>query len=383
MKSHNDSGKSTVENASEQEGLENKSSQLAVLGYTQTRRPATMLGGSQGNHVSAYALIERSLSMVIEDQECPTDVVIMRLFQVVTEGLEEGLVHDLENDPIESTNEEKSTRKKREKSDEKDVIDKIKEKIHAIATKEWFITSEYWNSEELKNVNPDFLKPLKIAAYRSNLQYFQEVIDDITQLYLKAANLYMLGTFPKEGSVASSSNEGANIKKSLNLLDAVLIRAVTNQGYKNFNDKDFEEIANCMSSLFFYPKIPNDILLDIESNSTHKKQWEDICNKQKYPKGTKPRDNKFENLYKVTARHIKLTFICYPTFTEEEIRGTIIERFVSKIADSWGMSKEERVDFLTNVDRLLPVDFNLPRSLQQKNQTNAEDTDKSVKKSKN
>lgn len=70
-------------------------------------------------------------------------------------------------------------------------------------------------------------------------------------------------------------------------------------------------ISKYMNDLFYYPWVDPKYMLAPDSS-----EWEAIMTQKKYNKGTEPRNNETDILYRVTARHVVLIFNCFKGLSE-------------------------------------------------------------------
>lgn len=143
--------------------------------------------------------------------------------------------------------------------------------------------------------------------------------------------------FPIEGNLGAISNEGAVIKLSCSKLSKLDGHLGINPEMKHTAEnieKLSDGVAQLMLNLFWFPRIPEDKLIDL-SDSEEKLHWERISSEKKYTSGAVPRSNDLNILRDVLHNHIDLIFNCYNNIAgNKEIADKILSKFISLVSNN-------------------------------------------------
>ncbi len=198
-----------------------------------------------------------------------------------------------------------------------------------------------------------------INIYYAMQKKLEEVVNIITDTYITIRNKLPRTAYPQEGNLPPPPGEGTRIKmaakKIYDLVSVINEHKIEDEKYAENTSK---KIADQMFLLFWYPRIPEKILVKSKIE------------------GLTYRDNDLNNLYEVTAMHIDLIFTCHPQLLNRLLKERIVKNFVELIArtgkieykDSdtlitsdyhWKMSINEFNEFHASVNKLLNSSFSL------------------------
>lgn len=242
-----------------------------------TSRPPSNTGSNQGDHTTAYALFQefcRNLAV----KDC-VDAASKVMLRYTTMKLQiDGKIDVAIKNKIESEYDK--------------VQDLLQDAVRRMIT-----------TADMKIILGNLDDPLKsktlLALKENNRSIFNKVVSDTSSLYLTLRNKLPYTSFPQEGNILPPSGEGSRVALALENM-----RTISKDIDGGLDKQD--SFAESMKSIFWFPKIPTETLLDPKSSS-----WITIRGR-KYNKGTIPRNNDKEILRIVAARHISDVFACYP-----------------------------------------------------------------------
>src|SRR5690606_19591000 len=113
------------------------------------------------------------------------------------------------------------------------------------------------------------------ALQRDNQAVYTKILGQIVETHMELRNKLDGVSFPQEGNVKPEAGEGARVKEALAGLRKLGEQEVTKQ--------DYDEIIDHMKNLLHYPKIPANMLIDVNTPEGLAK-WDEA--KGKYNAGT-------------------------------------------------------------------------------------------------
>lgn len=285
---------------------------------TITGRATSVLGKLQGDHVTAYALVEKGLHRAISGV---TDAEVGELYELANRD---------------------SLRHRRGKLyefvssiavlDQKN-IDKLYNGIHSILedynesreskTELREETKRLQNDESLIGKNLSSALKSVEASYNKNGKLLRDTLTEICRLILTFYNHIPRTSYLPIKGFEAASNEGSTIRNSLTAIDKELVdymkyddSSIASRTAKN---NHLNKIIKSIANLMHYPEITNDKILT-------KHQSDAIASTVKL---IEPRDNRKSNLIKALARHLHIVSTAYPELKEELIRDSSIKDFVT------------------------------------------------------
>lgn len=122
-----------------------------------------------------------------------------------------------------------------------------------------------------------------------------------------------------------------------------------------------EKISEYINHLFFYPSIDDDKLIPCETPAEIA-AWEITRQERRYNKGTQPRNNELDILYKLTTRHIVLIFNAFKGLSQgldPETQEKIVKDFVNKLIEKqkWKKSGMDLNKFFNNLEQYAVLDY--------------------------
>lgn len=354
--------------------------------------------GKQGDHVSAYHLIE--LLAISIAMESGLEVALKRFFHYFN-NLSEKLsleLREISSDIHEARQEsnqddlkilERRYNELESISNEINLIlESSAETIQINTTKETEIekkillldilissgskTEEYklfLNSqvESKEIVSPTILFTQIADELRNN--YAEQVIENLLRTYLTIRNKMPHTAMPSEGNLTTLSNEGAIIASSCRRLAAINEELETKeQKGENLTESYIatisDEISKNILNLFWFPKISADDLLDISNQQTYE-EWKGILSAKSYKSTTLPRSNNLDILSTVIANHIDLILDCFPKIElDARLSASCLEKFIESVTGSgkiksvevgWSLDKANANSVKDETMRLLYV----------------------------
>lgn len=334
----------------------NDDMQMRVAG----RAPSNI--GKQGDHVSAYHLIELLATSIAV--ESGLEVAVVRFFHYF-----DNLAHKLEveidniqldiqaaqdneskNDlqilqkrydqlsqkHIEITSIVNETKKQREVINKKDT--EIERKILHLqilisAGKKTDEYKAFSGSDDAKNIqSPDNL--FQDVANDLRNSYSKKVVENLVKTYLTICNKMPYTAIPSEGNIKTLSNEGTIVIQSCKKL-ATMSDELESKDPESLTESEVTTLSTIAAqnilNLFWFPKISSDILIDMTKTEVQK-EWAGVVKAKGYTATTLPRDNNLDILCHVIANHINLILNCFPKFEiKESLSNAIIDKFINHV----------------------------------------------------
>jgi hypothetical protein len=256
--------------------------------------------GPQGDHTSAHALFHKCINAACEGKDLV--VACALTLQIIDHYTENSLSQDMYEHA------KKALQDPRLHSEEQ--IGEITATLAAAG-----------KTQLSETVGP--------ALREANQSVYTQLLGHIVEAHTVLRNKLDAVSFPREGNVAPKDAEGTQIKGALKGLREITSRDIT--------QADHKEIVKHMKNLLHYPKIPDNLLIDMETPEGQA-TWDGI--KDRYNIGTLPRSNDPEMLAKVLANHVQLVTSCFPGLEGEQVKE-IKEMFVAEFAKSWNMPVTE------------------------------------------
>jgi hypothetical protein len=363
--------KQFVFSVNQNDDIENDTEDFCIITVINDR-PSTELGSLQGDHVSAYVLIKQSILTAFQD--CSIDMAINNLFTMIaavktqkTDCLDIGELKN-EIDKIKTLpgfiNEDLTNIARNSLNNFSLIISLLKKEMGFNSNNSQLLFLIELVEKNKNNLN-QLGDKIKYAIRRSNYHYFENLAVKFANNYIKLRNKKEYAAFPREGNVEPPPGEGSRIKVALKILREIA-NSVTESGEQVLENHETQEIiAKNIFELFWFPKIPDNILITPDKPKKWKKWQETWSNK--YKNGVLPRNNDLTILSEVTVTHIELIFSCFPVFYATlAIRTNIIRFFLEqisskgkitgeKVPSNWGMNKSEQNSFFTAIVKKLPI----------------------------
>lgn len=300
-------------------------------------RPRTEIG-PQGDHVTAYDLFKEIIRQVSEKDPLEAFIRIANTLRLLQQSLNKYI--ELFSEEIDNSKQEGIKSKEKEINNAIDAIFSDIKKVSLNAITEEEIKKTIQRTPEL-----ELQSKLSNALPKYNQILFDTIATQADNIFLFIRNRLKYVSFPREGNVEPPPGEPARVKGAIKTL-------------REYNDNpkliqktdDLNNIVEAIQRLFWYPKIPENMLIDVEKN---KKVWNEIKRKKGYKSGTKPRNNDFDILCHVTAMHIDTIASCFPVLKEPQFFENIILAFIEQIAKNWSMKREDFNEFLQVVTKLI------------------------------
>lgn len=272
-------------------------------------RPRTAIG-PQGDHVSAYALFKYCVIAVTKESD------IQDAYKLILQ-----VIDSYTDNPDETTK----------------LSEEIKEHISSIMEKA-ITVSELKQLQEKLADSQHLSKKVLRACIENNTRYLENLVEILIEKHLTLRNKLALTSYPIEGNIAPTMGEGTRVKKALKFLKSV----------DEFNGESAEEVIEAIYQLFWYPKIPDDKLINLDTPEG-RKTWKK--HQGKYNKGTKPRDNNINTLCQVIANHLNIVLCCFETLREHSSK--IIEPFITRVLQDWKIDKQQQDELIDSIKKLL------------------------------
>lgn len=306
---------------------------------------ASTFSGKQGNHSTAYALIEKKIRHVLEEiSDGDENSISERTRNARTKLIDFAklilAINFISNEEAKKISDSLSQgielvfgeyNKNRYKKTEirsnsntinlqLDLFEEIKERILM------------GDNDELKRLLVSYI-PLN-EVQRSQ-QFFERGTNDfnallmsnsleqISEILLEYYNQIPFVSFPKQEGANPPSSEGNDIRQALLDLDKLTVES-------DILNERIEEIVGSIKNLFFYPKVADENLKTFDEKGLM--AWQD---KEGLKRTARPRDNNVDTLYQVVARHLVITLSVYPEL--ELIKDEIINEFSASVARGWGI----------------------------------------------
>lgn len=281
-----------------------------------SERARTVIG-KQGDHVTAYAIFQYCVYTAVEDKLDPEDA-IKHMLLIMDQYTATPDVND--EDQIQKFFEEYKTTSLttlKEAAFSSEEIRRILEGLQAIQVNE----QDHKLYEKVEQVLPNISKWL-LPKYHEHICL--DFLEKLTQEHLIKRNRIKFTSFPPEHSVPAPDKEGKIIQQALTALKKV----------HEVTDKNLADIVHNIKQLFWYPPIPQKILLDTTKPEIMK-QWEQERKAKGYNTDTLPRNNDIELLRHVMLNHIEMIFLCFPPLADKAYIEKIIADFVTLISAEW------------------------------------------------
>ncbi|KIE05142.1 hypothetical protein NF27_EY02380 [Candidatus Jidaibacter acanthamoeba] len=322
-------------------------------------RGTSVLGSAQGDHVTAYGLIERGIKravegIIINDNDAMTvdpRPQRSRLYDFLSaisilDGNDRNELYSQVTPFLQSYNSQrfKLTEIRKMEQDLKSEGNNLNSMEAQLAELEGIVQKNPKNSK-LKNIQTELSNQLvkQIESYSLRLNRFEEdkdrklqrnyylictTLSDIAEVILTFYNHIPKTTFLRIPGYAPEGNEGTRVQNALNNLSKI--------------EKDLEEyspnhsltqhgvglVADNLWQLFHYPKIKGSGALLEHAEATRKLSRRAIA-----------RTNDLDDLILVASRHLHIAFAAFPLIGSCGERELVAKQFTTTLTDSWKINK--------------------------------------------
>jgi hypothetical protein len=307
-------------------------------------RPPTNIG-KQGAHVSAYVLIETLATSALS--EYGLQATVMRFFSFFSDLLSDILRKKEEEQELLIKKYIKNTEKKNAKyanaifaslakraTELDDIIDNSRMQLEALINED---KQEKINKERILamlSTEPDLCKDVSEKWKLFSEVRYKTAIEQLARVYLTIRNKMPNTAFPQQGSAEQLANEGAIIKSASTKLRELENKFKVRDGEltKKEINSTAKEVAQLMLNLLWFPKIPTNQLIDLNTQQGLNR-WKNFLKRKKYGRSTKPRDNSEDTLIDVCINHLDLVIKCFPClFKQQSMADEIVEKFINLVA---------------------------------------------------
>lgn len=307
-------------------------------GKAWTRRGNTNLGAEQGDHVTAYAVVDKAIKNCVEKMLQASELEEQKKAEEREKFLKIlcGVIGVLcEDDEV---------RQAQIVGEIRELIDVYeKERAELYTAREWLESKDC----SLDRSSETFETFTKSLGDRKSVIH-EKMLKGISEAVLTNFNFILGLSFPKHENYRPPATEPADVKKAVNFFVALGNAAEAAAGasaeslsrsgrsgrgnfYKASKEKEEKgEIFEHVKNLFFYPRYKEEDLPECDDESMT------------------VRNNSQKLLEKFVARHLFLVTLSYPVLKESE--SEICDNFCVSIATDWGISKTKELDqFRKNV----------------------------------
>ncbi len=314
-------------------------------------RGTSVLGSSQGDHVTAYALVEHGIKNALENIKIDDDNAISDprdqrgklynflskiaaldpdrreiLFDGITTALKEYNKErfkktDLNKTELDLIHEGDNLHKMRDNSNEmKTLIEKLETRYGKYRDVKSLISCHAEQVKLCKEQEKRHTKRLaefqRDSAHKAHINNLLicDTLTEMSRIIMTFYNHIPKTAFLKIKGFEASSSEGGKVRDVL-----AKLKKISENGSVELREKSIDTVVDCLSSLFHYPQIEETALAQhIEETKKLKSKLAEY------------RTNLRSDLRLVVSRHLFIAFAAFPNL--EENKNAIICGFAYKIA---------------------------------------------------